>query len=193
LNRIPELIQKLREIDERRYEPGVSAFGEAAPEVLRLLKEKAPRGQSEPDLRVIRRREDETALRIVERGRPSDRIHGVRIENAWEEPELTRQEESLDLDFYNTAPQMEILLEGASRHYISGVAFHWGSPLRWNPVPAPGPGARYYKRILHPGFNSYDWFIDQALEQGGEATLESRLEIHYTESAFLPLLEMFNE
>jgi hypothetical protein len=193
LNRIPELIERLIELQERRYEPGQLAFERAAPEVLKLLKERAPRGQDEPNLRITRRREDETALRVVERGRPRDRIHGVRIEDAWDEPELEQGEESLDLDFYNTSPQMQILLDGAARHKINAVAFHWGEPLRWNPVPSPGPGSRYYKSVTHPGFGSYDWFIDQALSQGGEQEIERQVEINYTNFGFTPLLEMFNE
>lgn len=194
MNRIPELILAIKEVEIRRYGPGRIALTEAAPEVLKLLKERAPKGQNEPNLRITRGRADDQSFRVIERGRPSDRLHGVRMENAWEEPVVVEGEnESLDLDFINTSPQMEILLAGSPKHDIFGVAFHWGAPLRWEPKDGFAPGPRYFSRVSHPGFPSFDWFIDQALDGGGEQEIERQLEISYTKFGFTPLDEMFTE
>lgn len=157
-NRIPTLKSLLEDIYAKRSDAMAEAAEKLAPRFLRRLIIATPESQVEPTYN--------TSRGTVSHGRPGIRLHGISARQGWDTPSVRKSSDGASVVFTNKAPQLEFLLQGTRPHQEEFVSFWWGAPLRWNPVPSPGPGSRYYAHIAHPGAIATN-IPDIALKAGG--------------------------
>lgn len=171
VNRIPGLIKQLDRVGSRKStEAFVLKLGEAiGARVLMHLRKNQPVGESEPSYTTKKGR-------TISHGRPSHRLFGAGsdIGSSWLDPEVAVTADGGETVIVSTAPHIKYVMDKTKSHPISGprgLSFWWGAPLRWNPVPAPGPGPRYYSQISHPGTIA-DPFVDKSIEDSRPENLE---------------------
>lgn len=120
---------------ERAFGISVTEMSLPAQQFLKKVAELAPEGESAPI-----------------GGRPSLRIWGTTLMNAWQTPWSKERDGKkpgavtfMGIDHPSVDARGDIidwLIEGTDPHTIEGVRFHWGAPLRWNPKDGLPVGTR---------------------------------------------------
>lgn len=175
-NRINELVQAIEKVadPENVNEKLEEAALESSRIFFPLLKRLAPVGQEEPSFR------HPVSGNFVSHGRPSIRLHGMTLEQGWQQPEIIKTPKGMHMRFHNTAPHIRLVMAGAPGHNIPGrslqypLTFWWGTPLRWPPKDGQGPGPRAFFEVNHPGFKGNNFARRAWQRVEGKASTQER-------------------
>lgn len=160
-DRIDELSTKLERI-RKKTDASEAAYQLAqglAYKISNRLMANAPRGTVEPDYTGVTGIEafeigSRKAVRVISHGRPSMRLHGVTLQQAWGEPEVEKTTDGAQIGMTSSAPQMVFLLEGSQEHPISSNPYL----SFWHHKAGE---AVITKSVSHPGHPPSD-FVEQA-------------------------------